>query len=101
MILGFAGDTYFAYPLLWQTLNVTASHPPLTNRSMDYPSAVTHIIRIFNSILKSYEVYRRRLDEPTTTEFLIGGYSWREKRFRTTRIGYSKPKRSFFKDETD
>jgi len=90
----FAGDTYFAYPLIFQIAQSIRSHYPLKDRAIDYIPFRTHVIKLLNEMFASYETYAEELENPDTS-FLLGGYSWFNKEFCIDKIDYRKGKKQF------
>ncbi|WP_018861577.1 hypothetical protein [Thioalkalivibrio sp. ALJ3] len=92
--IAFAGDTYFAYPLIAQVSQSIASHFPLKDRAIDYVPFRTHVIKLLNSIFAYYRTELKELRVPDT-EFLLAGYSWFKKEFCIDRIYYVSGKTRF------
>jgi len=90
----FAGDTYFAYPLIAQIAQSINSHFPLRDRAIDYVRFRSHVINLLNAILEHYDTYVKELKNPDTS-FLLGGYSWFKKQFCIDQIFYNKGKSHF------
>jgi hypothetical protein len=93
-VIGFAGDTYFAYPLIAQVSQSISSHFPLKDRAIDYVPFRTHVVKLLNAIFAHYQTDFEALKTPDT-EFLIGGYSWFKKEFCIDQISYRKRKKQF------
>jgi hypothetical protein len=90
-LIAFAGDTYYAYPLLLQFLNALATHEPSRRRLVDVAEVRRHMIELFNQMweaigdLPAAHVFP---DHPQTY-FLFAGFSWREDRFRIWRVSFN------------
>src|SRR5947207_8619417 len=52
VILGFAGDTMYAYPLLLQMINHMTLHDASRSRALDIYDAKGHYRRMFDDMLK-------------------------------------------------
>jgi len=95
-VLAFAGDTFFAYPLIIQIQQAIQQHTPLKNRAIDYRRFRNHMMRIFNSMISQFANYVPGLEHPQTA-FLVGGYSWFYKEFKLDLITYDKSIKQFVK----
>lgn len=85
----FAGDTYFAYPLIAQISQAIQSHFPLRDRAMDYVPFRTQMVKLLNAIVANYQAYVEEMKNPDTA-FLLGGYSWFRKEFCIDKISFNK-----------
>jgi hypothetical protein len=83
-ILGFAGDTLDAYPLMLQMQNAINMYPKTRDRTLDVVHLKGHMTRVFHHMRKYIHTLPRGQQEPTPldVDFIFGGYSWREKDFR-------------------
>lgn len=90
----FAGDTYFAYPLIIQIIQSIQSHYPLMDRAIDYIPFRTHTIKILNEIFANFDTYIEEFKKPDTS-FLLCGYSWFKKEFHIDKIEYRASKNQF------
>lgn len=93
-VLGFAGSTLLAYPLLTQISQSITFHAPLRDRVIDYVPLRTHIVKLINDLFSQYRTYDSDLQCPNT-EFLLGGYSWFKKSFQLDKIRYIEKKKRF------
>lgn len=98
--IAFAGETGYAYPLMMQAYFASRETSQGLDRAID--------IRDFNGFLLSQinqmqeSVYMKAdKDDINENEFIFGGYSWLDQRFRLWRYRYSKFKNSFEKQEFD
>ena len=85
--LAFAGDTEFAYPMMFQLNHAMSGYRRIENRAMDVKDINGHLLNHANHLISS--VYD--LADPNYSpdiEFIYGGYSWVEKRFRIWRYYY-------------
>ena len=95
-VLGFAGDTDYAYPMMMQIKQAMAGYTRIESRAMDITDINGHIIKHVNHLMSS--VYD--MADPNyipDNEFIFGGYSWVEKKFKLWRYYYQR-NRSFAKD---
>jgi hypothetical protein len=73
-VLGFAGDTMWAYPLLLQAANHMALHHASRTREHDIHRARGHLERVFRHMLKSFsDPPKGNIDEDPPTLFVMGG----------------------------
>lgn len=87
-VLAFAGDTGYAYPMMVQMNHALMEYNRVITRAMDIADINGHLINQANSLIKS--VYDTA--DPTAkpdVDFLFGGYSWIEKKFRIWKYIYS------------
>ena len=87
--IAFAGFTDNAYPMMHQLSLAIDSFGPLRDRVMDIREVKTHAIKIFDSMASSIANESPYLGPPDDFTFLLGGYSWIEKRFFIWTIRYS------------
>ena len=92
--IGYAGYTGNAYPLMLQLSNAIAAYPPAQSRVMDIAELKTHILKVFDEIVKSIGNQVEEGD-PDDFEFLFGGYSWLKRSFRLWRISFQRDIRRF------
>lgn len=83
-VLGFAGDTHDAYPLMIQIQNAINMYPKTRDRTIDVVHLRGHMTRVFQHMREFIHSLPRGQREPTPLDanFIFGGYSWREKDFR-------------------
>ena len=96
-VLAFAGDTAYAYPMMMQIKQAMKGYRRIETRAMDVTDINGHVINHANHLMDS--VYD--LADPDyipDNEFIFGGYSWIEKRFRLWRYYYIKHDKAFVKD---
>jgi hypothetical protein len=97
MVLGFAGNTMYAYPILLQAINHMALHPPSINRYMDIFAARGHMERLVADMLEQISDPPRgetTFEEPETL-FVVGGYSWKQRAFALWEAGFNTTEWSF------
>lgn len=96
-VLAFAGDTEYAYPMMMQINQAMSGYRRIETRAMDVVDINGHVINHANHLMNS--VYD--LADPSyvpDNEFIFGGYSWVEKKFKIWRYYYKKHDRAFAKD---
>jgi hypothetical protein len=84
----FAGSTDLAFPLMLQLALAVEAHPPSLKRVLDLRPFVTHAVKVFNSMIGAVRTTLAEMKDPDVS-FIIGGYSWRRKRFQIYTIRYS------------
>lgn len=95
--LAFAGDTDYAYPMMMQIRQAMSGYRRIETRAMDVVDINGHLMKHANHLMKS--VYDQAdPDYLPDNEFLFGGYSWIEKKFKIWRYYYKKHEREFAKD---
>lgn len=95
-VLCFAGDTQSTYPLMIQIANAIAAHQPARDRSLDIGQLKGHILRVLNDLVGRVHDYVGLPLASGDAQFLFGGYSWRDKRFRLWTIDYLEIDKRFF-----
>ena len=78
--IAFAGDTWWAYPLMLQMANAIELYPGSMDRRIDIADVKGHALRVFEQMLDAVDDLpygQDRPNRPLGTEFLFGGYSWR------------------------
>ena len=96
-VLAFAGDTGYAYPMMMQIRQAMNGYRRIETRAMDITDINGHVINHANHLMNS--VYD--LADPNyipDNEFIFGGYSWIEKKFKIWRYYYKKNEKEFTKD---
>lgn len=95
-VLAFAGDTGYAYPMMMQIKQAMTGYARIETRAMDITDINGHVLKHANHLMNS--VYD--LADPTDpdNEFIFGGYSWVEKKFKIWRYYYNKHDKCFKKD---
>jgi hypothetical protein len=99
-ILGFAGDTDYAYPMMMQIRQAMSGYRRIETRAMDVGDINGHVLKHANHLFQS--VYD--IADPTYVpdiEFLFGGYSWHQKKFRIWRYHYSEQHKKLIKEEAE
>jgi uncharacterized ubiquitin-like protein YukD len=82
-IISFAGDTHDAYPLMLQIYNAILIHPAAQDRALDLPELKGHVIRVINKARSFVSNLPIGHAGPVIADaqFMLAGYSWRQKRF--------------------
>ncbi|MGW4716827.1 hypothetical protein [Nocardia sp. NPDC004260] len=78
-LLGFAGNTWRALPLIFQVLATTRSYEGSLLRTLDLPKYAGHLERVLNVVLD--QAMGPAAADPPDCEFLLAGWSWSEGRF--------------------
>lgn len=78
-LLGFAGNTWRALPLIFQVLATTRSYEGSALRTLDLPKYAGHLERVLNVVLQ--QATGPAAADPPGCEFLLAGWSWSEGRF--------------------
>ena len=95
--LAFAGDTSYAYPMMMQIRQAMNSYRRIETRAMDITDINGHVLNHANHLMNSvYDLADP--DYVPDNEFIFGGYSWIEKRFRLWRYYYKSGEKSLAKD---
>lgn len=79
----FAGDTMYAYPLITQIKSVIEHHRRSLSRAQDLTDFKGHLLRVASDMCEQIDdlpTGQRTPDDPDAG-FLLGGYSWKLRRF--------------------
>lgn len=87
--IAFAGHTLFALPAVLHLQSAIAAYPPSQRRSMDLEDAKGHALRVFNEIYADKRDFSSVGDPGPESEFILGGWSWRARRFRIWHLTWS------------
>ena len=99
-VMAFAGDTGYAYPLMMQINYAMAEYERIRSRAMNLSDINGHVLNHLNHLIQS--VYNSvDPDGMNDNEFLLGGYSWVEKRFIIWRYYYVKSCSAFQKTKAE
>lgn len=84
VMIGFAGRTEFAYPMLLQIQTAIGAHKQSRDRVTDLSVLKGHVLRIFNQMWMELEPVRQRDEEykDPAASFILGGYCWAAKEFK-------------------
>jgi hypothetical protein len=93
----FAGDTMHAYPLMLQMRNAIALYSKSRNRQMDIHDLKGHTLRVFNHMREFIHDLPTGDAEPESPDavFILGGYSWRRKKFVLWVLHYDRNIKAF------
>ena len=97
--LSFAGSTDYAYPMMMQVYYAMTSYRRIRTRAMDITDLNGVVLKHINNL--SDAVYDRIIgdyDDAVGNEFLFGGYSWIDKKFKIWSYVYSPSKKKYEAD---
>lgn len=94
--VSFCGYTGVAYPLILQLLTCVSSHNQLRSRSICFTDLKGHFIRILNHLISGVHHLPDNTEFDPDVTFLLGGYCWRDQRFRLYKISYNKTEKRFY-----
>lgn len=80
--IAFTGRTLFALPAVLHLQSAIAAYPPSQRRSMDLEDAKGHALRVLNEIYADRRDFASDGDLGPESDFILGGWSWRARRFR-------------------
>lgn len=95
--LAFAGDTEYAYPMMFQLKHAMSGYRKIETRALDVTEINGHLLNHANHLIKSVYDIADPNYKPDI-EFIYGGYSWTEKRFRIWRYYYDPTDERLAKD---
>ncbi len=96
-VLGFAGDTDYAYPMMMQVSFAMSEYNKIRTRAMDIFDLNGYVLKHINHLSQSvYDMASP--DDQAENEFIFGGYSWTEKQFKLWRYYFNKRTRMFQRD---
>lgn len=101
--VSFAGDTSIAFPLINQFQTSIIAHRSSLVGFMDINELKNHFVIIINNSLKKMRLEVNNYNVQDTlkdTSFILGGYSWRRKRFSIYKISYNNGKYTSTKEKT-
>ena len=86
--IGFCGDTSIAYPYILQVINYITTYDKALSRAQDFSDMRHSLINVLNQLRSAH---RDPLDdefnrENLTTEFIVGGWSWKLQQFEIFKI---------------
>jgi hypothetical protein len=89
-VMGFAGSTFDAYPLMLQFRNWVETHPEALTRYLDINELKKRMRRMFNDMRLFITDLPRGQNEPDPPdcELIFGGWSWKTGSFRAWRFHY-------------
>jgi hypothetical protein len=92
--IAFAGDTYFAFPLMLQLVQAVNSYSPLLDRASNFSALRSHTLSMFTNMIDSFEGDVKGLEVPGT-EFVLAGYSWTKRTFEIDVLSYNETEKRF------
>lgn len=93
----FAGETDYSYPIMMQIYFSICEMDRIRSRAMDIQDLNGYVLKHINHLASS--IYDAANDlEISDNQFLFGGYSWVEKKFKLWRYYYNKSEKEFQKD---
>lgn len=104
-LLCFAGDTGRAYPLIQNLISTINLDKTLQDPHVDLTELLDHLTTLFTSLVSTIiddGQIGTLAEMKSSAQFLFGGWSWADSRFRIWRVFYSENVDGFiFKEETD
>ncbi len=97
--LSFAGSTDYAYPMMMQVYYAMSSYRRIRTRAMEITDLNGIILKHINKLNDA--VYDRIIgdyDDAVGNEFLFGGYSWVEKKFKIWSYTYSRSHKRYIEN---
>lgn len=98
--IAFAGETGYAYPLMMQAYFASGETSQGLDRAIDIKDFNGFLFSQINNMQASAYMKADKNDI-NENEFVIGGYSWLDQKFRLWRYRYSKFNNAFEKQEFD
>ena len=96
--IAFAGETAIAYPYILQVINSLEGFRASRTRAMDIIEIRSHVIRMLNQIVDDIDTDIDSEKLPNV-RFILGGFSWIEKKFHLWYIQYNKDLKKFHYDK--
>lgn len=95
--VAFSGRTESAYPLILQLAAAIEHHSRSKSRAMDIYDLKGYAVKMFNHLrdLITDLPKGQKYADPPETQFILGGYSWRKKRFAIWLIHFDSYSRKF------
>lgn len=88
-VLCFAGDTFYAYPMMIQLKAALEMNNKISTRAVDISDLRSYVISIVEDMRNAVYDYPVGLDEPENDyRFILAGYSWKYKEFKIWHIQY-------------
>lgn len=89
-VLCFAGDTFYAYPMLMQLRSAISMNYKLSTRAVDITDLKSYIVDVIDELRKSVYDYPAvaTQEDKTDYKFILAGYSWKFQEFRIWTIQY-------------
>ena len=96
--IAFSGYTGDAFPMMLQLALAVDSYAPARRGSLYLSSLLKHALKVFDTmaeLIRSSEGISTAQDTAPSANFLFGGYSWENKRFRLWSIVFSPSEQRF------
>lgn len=96
-VIGFSGETQYAYPLIMQLKSSLDQHPQSKTRAFDLTELISHITGVLNYMTQSIAelpIARSEFLE-NFCNFILAGYSWKRKDFVIYTFTYDSVKDTF------
>jgi hypothetical protein len=93
--LCFAGNTMYAYPVMIQAIAAVSQHPKLLSRGMDLDDLKSHLLRVLNGMVSLIHDLPKDVDNTPDTTFLLGGWSWKNSKFKVWLLHYDASLKKF------
>lgn len=89
-VLCFAGDTFYAYPMLMQLRTAISMNHKLASRAVDITDLRNYLVDIIEDLRSSVYDYPAAAKEEDKTDykFIFAGYSWKFQEFKIWNIQY-------------
>ena len=89
-VLCFAGDTFYAYPMLIQLKSALEMNEKIHSRAVDISDLRSYVIKIIEEMrLAVYDYPKGNVEEEGNDyRFIFAGYSWRFSEFRIWHVQY-------------
>lgn len=97
-VMAYAGDTFFAYPIIHQISEAIRANRSLQDRVKDYGSLRNFILKVMNEMYGLYDNGGYKDLEDPQTGFVLAGYSWFKKEFMIDLITF-KPGTKMFEHQ--
>ncbi len=91
----FAGNTMYAYPVMIQAIAAVSQHPRLLSRGMDIDELKSHLLRVLNGMVSLIHDLPSGAENTPDTTFLLGGWSWKNNKFKVWLLHYDPRLRKF------
>jgi len=100
-LICFAGETDRTYPLILNLISSIKFDEHLSNTHTDIKDVLEYLTNLFTNLCNSISDYGTQEFEHVLGdfEFLFGGWSWRESKFRLWKLKYKFEAESFIHDE--
>lgn len=89
-VLCFAGDTFYAYPMLLQLQTALEMNVKFRSRAIDISDLRSYVIAIIEQMRDSVMDYANGTSKETETgyRFILAGYSWKLQKYKIWHIQY-------------